>query len=69
MLTLNHFMNKYRGKNIIHDVSTVISPSWITEQISVRKCAHSGKSARRKRQISLKIVTWIDKHGQNIITP
>ena len=38
--------------------STVISPSWITEQISVGKCAHRGASARRKRQSSFKIVTW-----------
>ena len=38
--------------------STVISPSWITEQISVAKCAHQGASARREHQTSFKIVTW-----------
>jgi len=38
--------------------STVISPSWITEQISVGKCAHRGASARQERQTSFKIVTW-----------
>ena len=31
------------------------APSWITEQISVGKCAHRGTSAR---QTSFKIVTW-----------
>ena len=38
--------------------STVISPPWITQQISVGKCAHRGASARWERQTSLKIVTW-----------
>ena len=38
--------------------STVISPSWKTEQISVGKCAHWGASVRRERQTSFKIVTW-----------
>ena len=38
--------------------STVISPSWITEQISVGKCMHRGASVRRERQICFKIVTW-----------
>ena len=38
--------------------STVISPSWITEQISVGKCAHRGASASGERQTSFKIVTW-----------
>ena len=38
--------------------STVISPYWITEQISVGKCAHRGVSARQERQSSFKIVTW-----------
>ena len=38
--------------------STVISPSWITEQISVGKCAQRGASASQERQTSLKIVTW-----------
>ena len=38
--------------------STVISPSWITEQISVGKCKHRGASASRERQTSFKIVTW-----------
>ena len=38
--------------------STVISPSWITEQILVGKCSHRGALARRERQISCKIVTW-----------
>ena len=48
--------------------STVISPSWITEQILVGKCAHQGASARRKRQTSFKIVTrtkqtWTKHHN------
>jgi len=38
--------------------STDISPSWITEQISVGKCAHWGASACRERQTRFKIVTW-----------
>ena len=39
--------------------STVISPSWSTEQISVGKCAHQGASALREHHTSmLKIVTW-----------
>ena len=38
--------------------STVISPSWITEQISVGKCAYRGASERREHQTSFKIVTW-----------
>ena len=38
--------------------STVISPSCITKQISVGKCAHPGASAHWERQTSFKIVTW-----------
>ena len=38
--------------------STVISPTWITEQITVGKYAHRGTSVRRERQTSFKIVTW-----------
>ena len=38
--------------------STLISPSWITEQISVEKCAHRGTLARQKHQTSFNIVTW-----------
>ena len=39
--------------------SSVISPSWITEQISsVTKCALRGASSHRQRQTSFKIVTW-----------
>ena len=38
--------------------STVISPSCITEQISVGKCANRGESAHRECQTSFKIVTW-----------
>ena len=38
--------------------STVISSSWITEQISLWKCIHRGASARRECQTSFKIVTW-----------
>ena len=38
--------------------STVISPSWITEQISVGKCIHRGASALWEHQTSCKIVTW-----------
>jgi len=40
------------------DFSTVITPSCITQQISVEKCAHRGASARRERQTMFKIVTW-----------
>jgi hypothetical protein len=39
-------------------ISTVISPSWITEQISVEKCALRGPSTCRERQTSFKTVTW-----------
>jgi len=53
--------------------STVISPSWITEQMSVGKCAHRGASARRERQTSFKIVTWTKqkwtKHHNTELTP
>jgi len=38
--------------------STDISPFWITEQISVGKCAHQGTSLRGERQTSFKTVTW-----------
>ena len=38
--------------------STVITPSWITQQISVENCAHRSASARRERQTMFKIVTW-----------
>ena len=38
--------------------SLVISPSWITEQISAGKCAQRGASARREHQTMFKIVTW-----------
>jgi len=38
--------------------STVITPSWMTQQISVEKCMHQGASARRERQTMFKIVTW-----------
>jgi len=38
--------------------STVIPPSWITQQISVEQCAHLGASARRERQTMFKIVSW-----------
>ena len=38
--------------------TTVISPSWIIEQISLGKWSHRGASARRERQTSFKIVTW-----------
>ena len=48
--------------------STVISPSWITEQISVGKCAHRGASAHQERHTSFKIVTrtkqtWTKHHN------
>ena len=42
---------------------TVISPSWITEQISVGKCAHRGALVRQERQTSFKIVTWTKQTG------
>ena len=45
--------------------STVISPSWITEQISIEKSAHRGVSARRERQTMFKIVTWTKKNMDN----
>ena len=45
--------------------STVISPSWITEQISVGKCVHRGASARRERQTSFKIVTYTKQTWTN----
>ena len=38
------------------------TPSWITQQISVEKCAHRGASARRERQTMFKIVTWTKHH-------
>ena len=38
--------------------STVISPSWITEQTSVGNFLHRGASACRERLTSFKIVTW-----------
>ena len=38
--------------------STLFSLSWITEQISVGKCAHQGALARWERQTSFKILTW-----------
>ena len=37
---------------------TVITPSWITKQISVENCAHRGTSALREHQTMLKSVTW-----------
>ena len=37
---------------------TVITPSWITQQISIENCAHQGMSARRERQTMLKSVLW-----------
>ena len=49
--------------------STVISPSWITEQISVGKCMHRGASERWERQTSFKIATWTKQTWTNITTP
>ena len=48
--------------------STVISPSWITEQISVGKCAHRAVSVHWEQQTSFKIVTstkqtWTKHHN------
>ena len=37
---------------------TVITPSWITQQISIENCAHRGASAHQERQTKFKIVTW-----------
>ena len=37
---------------------TVITSSWITQQIPVEKCAHQGASASWERQRMFKIVTW-----------
>jgi len=49
--------------------STVISPSWITQQISVEKCMHCCMSAPWEHQTMFKIVTWTKqtwtKHHQN----
>ena len=51
--------------------STVISPSWVIEQISVGKCAHQGVPACRERQTSFKIVTWTKqtwtKHHNTVV--
>ena len=41
-----------------HTSSTVITPSLITQQISVEKCMHRGTIACRERQTMFKIVTW-----------
>jgi len=38
--------------------STVITPSWITQQISVEKCAPRDMPTHRERQTMFKIVTW-----------
>ena len=38
--------------------STVITPSWITQQISAEKCMHRGASVHRERQTMFKIVPW-----------
>ena len=38
--------------------STVITPSWITQQISVENCTNRGASACRECQAMFKIVTW-----------
>ena len=52
--------------------TTVISPSWIAEQISVGKCVHPGASAHREHQTSFKIVTWTKqtwkKHKNTVLT-
>ena len=40
-------------------LSIDLTPSWITQQISVEKCENRGVSARRERQTVFKIVTWI----------
>ena len=50
--------------------STVITPSWITQQISAEKCAHRIESARvgSAKQCS-KLSLGPIEHGQNITTP
>ena len=45
--------------------STVIPPSWNTQQISVEKCAHRGASACREPQTMFKIVTWTKQTWTN----
>ena len=49
--------------------STVISPSWITEQISVGKCAHQARQRVRSAKQVSKFSLGQKKHGQNITTP
>jgi len=38
--------------------STVITPSWITQQISVENCMHRGVSVGRECETMFNIVTW-----------
>ena len=38
--------------------SIVITPSWITQWVSVGKCAHRGSSTHPESQNFFKIVTW-----------
>ena len=46
-----------RAPRCMH-ISTVITPSWITQQISVEKCVHPGASAHQEHQTMFKIVSW-----------
>ena len=50
---------------------SVITPSWITQQISIEKCAHQGVSACGECQTMVKIFTWTKqtwtKHHNTII--
>ena len=48
----------WRSRRADMHFSTVITPSWITQQMSVEKCVHQGASARRERQTLFKVVTW-----------
>ena len=38
--------------------STVITPSWITEKISIEQCTHQGASVHWEPQLMFKMVTW-----------
>ena len=46
-----------------------ISPSWITEQLSVGKCAHRGRQRIGSAKQVSKLSLGQNKHGRNIRTP
>ena len=49
--------------------STVITPFWITQQISVEKCTHRGTLSHRKRQTMFKIIPWTKHHNTVFVIP